>query len=1036
MLSGAQQATAEDAAAEPAVSKDSSSKKGRRKKPAGSAPRAAGKAKKTAKASAASAKLSRSSSGASPRRRGSSFIDTTSAQDIRAFLPPPPPPPSHQPQTQPQDVSASVVAAVAASSARPESSWTAVSALSSSLWSTSAEVDIAALRERFNLGKPAKDDSTAAVSEMKTATKSTAQGGETDSQPAASRKGRIGDKAAKPLRRQSAATRSRTRRAQQQTAVTQADIPVDSGVVMSDIVADQPAAALTIGPSSLLPLSSPSAAGSELVGEAASTEAVGDEQVQPLERAKTVVAVNNTAELETRETLPQPAAGFLLSSAPASCFPDPRTPQQQTEAERAAQRQMSLASNSSSSSTASILSSRLHSPELLPSLPPPFACESLPCSFRDYAVKHLHCPLSPSLSLSCCAVTTAGNVRALNQDAFALSSMQAEGGGGAQVAVLGVFDGHGSLGDNAARLCAEFMPDRLTSLLSSRQSSAASCLRQTFDATQQLLLRIARAEQSVTASTVRKCSPQLEVVANPICVSVHAPAAISPPHPPSPSPPLPPSPSPPPPPAGHDALHVDLAPPGLLRGVGFEHGEVMQDAKEDRSPQHADLMESKMEEKEEQTPLSAAEAQQSETAAGGALQQKKKRRRKTRLFKPRKRATPSPPAASSHTALAPPAAVQPAVHDSGLPTIAEGGLPSPLNGSSGVLQPIKRSPIKNVPGRDGGGGRADGWQAKQRAAALPSAGLSAFSTVLPAAFPPSPSARPAAHRPPAVAAVDLDYGTTGLLVVVDGSELVIANCGDSRCIVFDQQRQVRDEQGSSTPTAHTVRAVSPLPPSSRPRQLSLSRASRSFSSPFSSYSSPASLRWQQRFITADHDPSLPTVTSQAEVRRVLASHGALQQLPGQQRVYPACLSFSEARSRALTLNMSRALGHNILSQHGVSHQPDVDTVSLPPLPAASSAEQAAEQAGRDVWLVLGSDGLWDVMTVEDVLQVIDGQLEEQSRRRRQCRGGGGGGVAGQTGCSLCLECVCCQLLSKAEESWMQYDHGDNISVVLARITRR
>ena len=149
-------------------------------------------------------------------------------------------------------------------------------------------------------------------------------------------------------------------------------------------------------------------------------------------------------------------------------------------------------------------------------------------------------------------------------------------------------------------------------------------------------------------------------------------------------------------------------------------------------------------------------------------------------------------------------------------------------------------------------------------------------------------------------------------------------------------------------------------------------------------------------------------------------------------MYPASLSFSEARSRALTLNMSRALGHNILSQHGVSHQPDVDTVSLQPQhPAASSAEQA-EQAGSDVWLVLGSDGLWDVMTVEDVVQVIDGQLEEQSRRRRLCRGGKGGG---QAGCSLCLECVCCQLLSRAEDSWRQRGHGDNISVVLAHITR-
>ena len=52
--------------------------------------------------------------------------------------------------------------------------------------------------------------------------------------------------------------------------------------------------------------------------------------------------------------------------------------------------------------------------------------------------------------------------------------------------------------------------------------------------------------------------------------------------------------------------------------------------------------------------------------------------------------------------------------------------------------------------------------------------------------------------------------------------------------------------------------------------------------------------------------------------------------------------------------------------------------------------------------------------------LLDAQVSEQAARRRQCRGGGGAGVAGGAGSDshvVCLECICCQLLAKAEASW-------------------
>jgi serine/threonine protein phosphatase PrpC len=132
------------------------------------------------------------------------------------------------------------------------------------------------------------------------------------------------------------------------------------------------------------------------------------------------------------------------------------------------------------------------------------------------------------------------------------------------------------------------------------------------------------------------------------------------------------------------------------------------------------------------------------------------------------------------------------------------------------------------------------------------------------------------------------------------------------------------------------------------------------------------------------------------------------------------MSLQEARARALTLNMTRALGHVMLSQHGVSHRPDVGHCRV-------DGEEVKGEKGEG-WVVMGSDGLWDVLTADEVLLLVEKELREQRSRR-----GRGGAVCANVSGGVCLQCLCCQLAERAEAKWKARSGGDNITVVIARI---
>lgn len=74
----------------------------------------------------------------------------------------------------------------------------------------------------------------------------------------------------------------------------------------------------------------------------------------------------------------------------------------------------------------------------------------------------------------------------------------------------------------------------------------------------------------------------------------------------------------------------------------------------------------------------------------------------------------------------------------------------------------------------------------------------------------------------------------------------------------------------------------------------------------------------------EHNPE----THEAEKVRLLQSPARTTVVAGSTRVYPRSMSLEDAVRNKLTLNMSRALGHRILVQHGVSPDPDVHEITL------------------------------------------------------------------------------------------------------------
>jgi serine/threonine protein phosphatase PrpC len=214
--------------------------------------------------------------------------------------------------------------------------------------------------------------------------------------------------------------------------------------------------------------------------------------------------------------------------------------------------------------------------------------------------------------------------------------------------------------------------------------------------------------------------------------------------------------------------------------------------------------------------------------------------------------------------------------------------------------------------------------------------------------------------------ISFDFGTTACICVTYQGILYIANLGDSRCVVFKKTT----EDSCNSNSISIKHGITKSTSSSSECVLSSNSTSGlyndgsttdlhavSFSQSHQLHHSLQSCKdWTIVFTTVDH----VAVKNNKEYERVLRAGGGLHQAANssKMRVFPGDISYEEAKKKKLSLNISRALGHIKLSQYGVSAEPEISEVIID------------STSDSEYYIVVGSDGLWDVMSNYAVQEIV------------------------------------------------------------------
>jgi len=223
----------------------------------------------------------------------------------------------------------------------------------------------------------------------------------------------------------------------------------------------------------------------------------------------------------------------------------------------------------------------------------------------------------------------------------------------------------------------------------------------------------------------------------------------------------------------------------------------------------------------------------------------------------------------------------------------------------------------------------------------------------------------------------LDYGTTAVVCVANEQGLHVANVGDSRCLIFRR----KPTEPSSVDSASS-QSCSSSSSSSSPPPSSLRRSQRF------PKSAPDSSFYEIDQVTRDHNPT----EWPDERQRVMRAGGSLVSVANELRIFPGDLSHEEAKRQGLVVNLSRALGHSVLSQFGISPKPDIFFSKLDWL--------------QETFVLVASDGLFHIMSNEEVCDIVAQEATASD--------------------------ACSALIKEADRRWCQTPAGDNITVVLVR----
>ena len=213
-------------------------------------------------------------------------------------------------------------------------------------------------------------------------------------------------------------------------------------------------------------------------------------------------------------------------------------------------------------------------------------------------------------------------------------------------------------------------------------------------------------------------------------------------------------------------------------------------------------------------------------------------------------------------------------------------------------------------------------------------------------------------------------GSTGVFALVTSQEIVVANVGDSRCILASSKPTPEGTNGD-----HATNKNGTDPKESESSEASAETEAAETEAPPALVAEESSSSNDQKEIAVvvtalseDHKPTFPE-----EIARVKAAGFDVETIAIQEEDGTETLIHKVVKNAKEQLAVSRAFGD--FDYKANKQLPEVEQAVIP-LPDVVIHTRKPDS---DLYLVLACDGIWDVMDNEEVIDVVQKQVEIKSK---------------------------------------------------------